>query len=101
MDAKNRNFLLHVIIVTALSYYFKEENKEYVEESDANQLPLSASFLAGDQRNAEQVKKKVVKEEMSLKKYPAILKLEEMHGVDICNAYRNDVCCGESLDCVG
>ena len=92
---------------TALSYYFKEKNREYVEEREAKQLPLSASFLAGDQRTTEQVKKKfevayfVAKEEMAFKKYPSILKLEEMHGVDIGNAYRNDISCGDFVDYVG
>ena len=28
----------------------------------------------------------------------AILKLEEMHGIDIGNAHRNDVSCGEFMD---
>ena len=92
---------------TALSYYFKEKNREYVEEREAKQLPLSASFLAGDQRTTEQVKKKfevayfVAKEEMAFKKYPSILKLEEMHGVEIGNAYRNDISCGDFVDYVG
>ena len=55
-----------------------------MEEREAKQLALSASFLAGDQRTTEQVKKKfevvyfVAKEEMAFKKYPSILKLEEM-----------------------
>ena len=64
------------------------ENTDYVEERVVNQSSLIQSSTAGDQRTAEQVKKKfevsyfVAKEEMVFKKYPAILKLEEMHGVD-------------------
>ena len=38
---------------------------------------------------------------MAFKKYPSILKLEEMHGVDVGSAYRNDKSCGEFVDCIG
>ena len=84
--------------------YLKAENTDYVEERVANQLSLIESFTVGDQRAAEQVKKKfevayfVAKEETTFKKYQAILKLEEMHGVDIGQAYRNDVNCAEFID---
>ena len=70
----------------AMKCYLKAENTDYVKERVVNQSSIIESFTAGDQWTAEQVKKKfkvayfVAKEEMAFKKYPAILKLVEMHG---------------------
>ena len=53
---------------------------------------MDISFLAGDNRSAEQVQKKLrwhilyPRKKIAFKKYPVILKLEEMHGADINNA---------------
>ena len=88
----------------AMKCYLKAENTDYVEERVVNQSSLIESFTVGDQRTAEQVKKKfevayfVAKEEVAFKKYPAIVKLEELHGVDIGQSYRNDVNCAEFID---
>ena len=88
----------------AMKCYLKAENTDYVEERVVNQSSLIEGFTAGDQRTAEQVKKKfeiayfVAKEEITFKKYPTILKLEEMHGVDIGQSYQNDVNCAECID---
>ena len=57
----------------AMKCYLKAENTDYVEERVANQSSLIESFTAGDQRTAEQVKKRfevayfVAKEEITFK----------------------------------
>ena len=69
-------------------------------ERESSQLTLDESFSIGDKRTVEQVKQKlevayfISKEEMAFTKYPAVLKLEEMNGVDVGSAYRNDMSCG-------
>ena len=85
----------------------KTKNADYVEERESGQASLARSFMHGDERAAAQVKKKfevayfVAKEELSFLKYPAILKLEEMHGVDVGQAYRNHKNCAEFIDYIG
>ena len=87
--------------------YKKTNNADYVEERESGQASLARSFMHGDERAAAQVKKKfevayfVAKEELSFLKYPAILKLEEMHGVDVGQANRNDKNCAEFIDYIG
>ena len=82
-------------------------NADYVEERKSGQASLARSFMHGDERAAAQVKKKfevayfVAKEELSFLKYPAILKLEEMHDVDVGQAYRNDKNCAKFIDYIG
>ena len=78
--SKDGDYAVDLKCKVCTKFEYKETNKDYQEAREKN-------FLAGDVRSAEQVKKKfevayfLAKEEMTFKKYPAILKLEEKHGV--------------------
>ena len=91
----------------AMKLYYKAQDPGRVEDKPANQRSLLESLNIGDERTKSQIKKKFevayfcAKEEMSFHKYPAILKLEEMHGVDVGQAYRDRKNCAEFIDYLG
>ena len=84
----------------AMKCHRKSVNPNHVEDRERGQASLASSFLHGDELLVE-VSYFVAKEEMAFLKYPAILKLEEIHGVDVGMAYRTDKNCAEFIDYIG
>ena len=89
----------------AMKYYYHDVNVNVVPEN--GQTSLDTAFAKGDEKVAEKTKRKfeiayfIAKEELSFKKYEKIINLEEMHGVSMGEAYRNDKSCAEFIDYLG
>ena len=70
-------------------------------------IRLDTAFAKGDEKIVEKTKRKfevayfIAKDELSFKKYEKIINLEEIHGVSMGEAYRNDKSCGEFIDYLG
>ena len=89
----------------AMNYYYSDVNISVVPESD--QTSLDTAFAKGDEKIVEKAKRKsevayfIAKEELSFKKYEKLINLEEMQGVSMGEAYRNDKSRGEFIDYLG
>lgn len=89
-------------------YWRKKGNyASLIEERDADQASIHSGLAAMSKQDREKTKIKfeaayfIAKEELPMSKYEKLLDYEELHHVDIGNAYRNSIQCGEFIDCIG
>ena len=88
------------------------ERAEFLKSSNntaqqSSQQSVTSGIKNMQSADFEKTKKKfettyfIASQEMSLSKYPQILNLEEMHGVHIGTAYRNDKSCATFIEYIG
>ena len=88
----------------AMKHYYKSVGKTYYEKRDRNQQSIESGLTRMSEKDVILTRKKIetvyfiAKEELPLTKFKRILALEELHNVELGNAYRNNKMCGEFID---
>ena len=88
----------------AMKHYYKSVGKTHVEKRDRNQQSIESGLARMNEKDVMLTHKKfetayfVAKEELRLTKFERILVLEELHNVELGNAYRKNNMCGEFID---
>ncbi|CAB4031534.1 Hypothetical predicted protein [Paramuricea clavata] len=81
------------------------DRAEFISTPGQQNIALSiANMQASDlakTRTKFEIAYFIAKEELPLKKYPKLLKLEEKHGVEIGNSYRSDKSCNVFINHIG
>ena len=91
----------------AMKMFMREQGKGVEEERSANQTSIVAGLAAMSNEDKARTEKKfqvayfVGKEELPMSKFSKIMDLEELHSVQLGNAYRNDNQCGTFIDFIG
>ena len=88
----------------AMKHYYKSVGKTHVEKRECNQQSIESGLAKMNEKDVMLTHKKfetayfITKEELPLTKFEKILALEELHNVELGNAYRNNNMCGEFID---
>ena len=97
----------------AMNLFLKSKGTPLIERAKTLSAvsPASTDIITGlavmDKKDIERTKRKfevvyfVAKKQLSMSKYTEILKLKNMHGVDIGQAYQTDQYCGTFIDYCG
>ena len=97
----------------AMTLFLKSKGTPLIERAKTLSAvnPANTDIITGlavmDKKDIERTKRKfevayfVAKQQLSMTKYTEILKLENMHGVDIGQAYQTDRYCGTLIDYCG
>ena len=88
----------------AMKHYYKSVGKTHYEKRDRNQQSIENGLTRMSEKNVILTRKKIetayliAKKELPLTKFKRILALEELHNVELGNAYHNNKICGEFID---
>ena len=88
----------------AMKHYYKAVGKTHVEKRDRNQQSIESGLARMNEKDIILTRKKfdtayfIAKEDLLLTKFVRILALEELHNVELGNAYRNNNMRGEFID---
>ena len=88
----------------AMKHYYKSVGKTHVEKRDRNQQSIESGLARMNEKDIILTRKKfdtayfIAKEDLLLTKFVRILALEELHNVELGNAYRNNNMRGEFID---
>ena len=88
----------------AMKNYYKSVGKTHVEKRDRNQQSIESGLARMNEKDIILTRKKfdtayfIAKEDLLLTKFVRILALEELHNVELGNAYRNNNMRGEFID---
>ena len=88
----------------AMKHYCKSIGKTHVEKRDCNQQSIESGLVRMNEKDAMLTCKKIetanfiAKEQLPLTKFERTLRLEELHNVELGNAYRNNNMCGVFID---
>ena len=88
----------------AMKHYYKSVGKTHVEKRDRNQQSIESGLARMNEKDIILTRKKfdtayfIAKEDLPLTKFVRILALEELHNVELGNAYRNNNMRGEFID---
>ena len=73
----------------AIKHYYKSVGKTHAEKREHNQQSVERDLAKMNEKD---------KEELPLTKFERILALEQLHNVELGNAYHNNNMCGEFID---
>ena len=88
----------------AIKHYYNSVGKTHVEKREHNQQSIESGLAKMNEKDVILTHKKfetayfIVKEELPLAKFERILALEQLHNVELGNAYRNSNMFGEFID---
>ena len=91
----------------AMKAYYSDQGKIVVDKRSKGQQSIQQGLATQTKNNIRLTKKKfqtayfIAKEELPLSKFNPILQLEELHDVEIGDAYRHSNACGELIDAIG
>ena len=88
----------------SMKHYYKSVGKTHNEKRDHNQQSIESGLGRMNEKDVMLTRKKletayfIAEEELPLTKFKRILALEELHNVELGNAYHNNNMCGEFID---